>query len=238
MIFRASMVGDLMGLAKSINPEFITDEVKTIQKKKVDQRTDEEKTLLSDLLWATLPDGAITILDRMVSQKVVKWNDAELDFFTLQKGIQCEDESIELYNEVKDTFYIKNAERVTSGSLTGECDLLDTSESLVIDIKTAYSKATFPLNIKLSKLYEWQLRSYMHLYNVNQAELAYCLVDTPEDLRKKTDPQHWHEVSDVPLNLRVSTLRIARDEVKEQQLLNRLSLCSQYIKEELSKWQQ
>lgn len=204
MIFRASMVGDLMSYP------------------------DKDK----------LPDGAITILDKMVSQKLLSWKDADLDFFTLQKGIQCEVESIELYNEIKDTLYIKNAERVTAGNLTGECDLLDTSESLVIDIKTAYSKATFKPNLKLSKLYEWQLRAYMHLYDVNHAELAYCLVDTPEDLRKKTDPQHWHEVSDVPLNLRVSTLRIARDEVKEQQLLNRLALCSQYIKEELSKWQQ
>lgn len=237
-VFRASMVGDLMGLAKSINPEFITDEVKAIQKKKVDQRTDGEKKLLSDLLWNTLPDGAITILDKMVSQRLLNWKDAQLDFFTLQKGIQCEVESIELYNEVKDTFYIKNVERITTGNLTGECDLLDTSESLVIDIKTAYSKATFPLNPKLSKLYEWQLRAYMHLYNVNNAELAYCLVDTPEDLRKKTDPQHWHEVSDVDLKYRVSTLRIERDEVKEQQLLKRLALCGQYIKEELSKWQQ
>lgn len=237
-VFRASMVGDLMGSAKSINPEFITDEVKAIQNKTKAKRTDDEQKLLDELLWSTLPDGAITILDKMVSQKLLNWQDAQLDFFTLQKGIQCENESIELYNEVKDTFYIKNVERVTVGNLTGECDLLDTSESLVIDIKTAYSKATFPLNLKLSKLYEWQLRSYMHLYNVNQAELAYCLVDTPEDLRKKTDPQHWHEVSDVDLKYRVSTLRIERDEVKEQQLLKRLALCGQYIKEELSKWQQ
>lgn len=204
MIFRASMVGDLMSYP------------------------DKDK----------LPDGAITILDKMVSQKLLNWQDAQLDFFTLQKGIQCEAESIELYNEVKDTFYIKNAERVTMGSLTGECDLLDTGESLVIDIKTAYSKATFPLNLKLSKLYEWQLRAYMHLYNVNHAELAYCLVDTPQEFIKANDPTEWHIMSDVPLKLRVSTLRIARDEVKEQQLLKRLQICSQYVKEGLSKWQQ
>lgn len=204
MIFRASMVGDLMSYPN------------------------KDK----------LPEGAITILDKMVSQKLLNWQDAQLDFFTLQKGIQCEAESIELYNEIKDTFYIKNVERVTMGNLTGECDLLDTGERLVIDIKTAYSKATFPLNLKLSKLYEWQLRAYMHLYNVNQAELAYCLVDTPQEFIKAKDPTEWHIMSDVQLKLRVSTLRIERDEVKEQQLLKRLQICSQYIKEELSKWQQ
>lgn len=233
MIFRSSMVGDLMGSAKSIDPNLITDEVKAIQKKKVNQRTDEESELLSSLLWNTLPDGAITILNKMVSQQVLNWRDAPLDFFTLQKGIECENESIDLYNECFDAFYIKNAERVTKGLLTGECDLLDTSNSLVIDIKTAYSKSTFPLILKMSKLYEWQLRAYMYLYDVNSAELAYCLVDTPEHLIKKNDSLDWHLMHDVALNHRVSTLRIERDLKKEQQLLSRLALCDKYINEQL-----
>lgn len=200
MIFRASIVGDLMSYP------------------------DKDK----------IPDGAITILDKLISQKLINWKDAELDYYTLEKGILCENESIELYNEVHDTFYIKNVERVTSVLLTGECDLLDTKESLVIDIKTAYSKKTYPLRLKMSKLYEWQLRAYMHLYDVNQAELAYCLVDTPEDLISQKDPEHWHIMSDVPLKYRVSTLRIERDLEKEQQLLNRLALCSQYVEEALT----
>lgn len=199
MIFRASMVGDLMSYP------------------------DKNK----------IPDGAITILDRMIDQEIIKWQDAPLDFFTLQKGIQCEEDSIELYNDVHDTFYIKNIERITSGFLTGECDLLDTNLSLVIDIKTAYSKSTFKTRLKLSKLYEWQLRAYMHLYNVNHAELAYCLVDTPTELIKAKDPIEWHIMADVELKHRVSTLRIERDLEKEQQLLNRLALCSQYIEEAL-----
>lgn len=200
MIFRASMVGDLMSYP------------------------DKDK----------IPDGAITILDRLISQKLINWKDAELDYYTLEKGIRCENESIELYNEVHDTFYIKNVERITSGLLTGECDLLDTKESLVIDIKTAYSKKTYQLRLKMSKLYEWQLRAYMHLYDVSQAELAYCLVDTPEDLISQKDHEHWHIMSDVPLKYRVSTLRIERDLEKEQQLLNRLALCSQYVEEALT----
>lgn len=199
MIFRSSMVGDLMSYP------------------------DKDK----------IPDGAITILDKIISQKLLNWKDAELDFYTLEKGIRCEDDSIELYNEVHDTFYTKNTSRVTENLLTGECDLLDKKESLVIDIKTAYSKKTFPLRLKVSKLYEWQLRAYMHLYGVNQAELAYCLVDTPQDLISQKDPEHWHIMIDVPLKHRVSKLRIDRDLDKEQQLLNRLQLCNQYIEEAL-----
>jgi hypothetical protein len=203
MIFRASMVGNLMSYP------------------------DKNK----------LPDGAITELDKMISQQLLNWTE-QLDNFAVNKGVQCESESIELYNEIHDTFYIKNVERISTGLLTGECDLIDHSESLVIDIKTAYSKKTFPLMLKMSKLYEWQLRAYMHLYDVNHAELAYCLVNTPPELITQKDPEHWHIVDDVPMNLRVSTLRIERDLEKEQQLLNRLALCGQYIEEVSKKWQQ
>lgn len=197
IMFRASMVGDLMTYP------------------------DKDK----------LPDGAITVLNTMISQKLIKWRDNEFDFVTTEKGKVCEHESIELYNEVNDTFYVKNIDRITKGFLTGECDLLDEKESLVIDIKTAYSKKTYPLILKMSKLYEWQLRAYMYLYNVNHAELAYCLVSTPQELILNKDQKHWHDVEDVPIKLRVSGLRIDRDLKKEQQLLNRLELASNYIKE-------
>lgn len=176
-----------------------------------------------------LPDGAITSLNTMISQHLIKWRDNEFDYATTEKGTRCEHESIELYNDVNDTFYIKNVDRITIENLTGECDLLDKSESLVIDIKTAYSKKTYPLILKLSKLYEWQLRAYMHLYDVDNAELAYCLVSTPQELILNKDQKHWHDVEDVPMKLRVSSLRISRDAEKEKQLLNRIKLASQYV---------
>ena len=38
---------------------------------------------------AALPVGAITELDRMISQKLLNWRD-EMDFLELKKGIHCE----------------------------------------------------------------------------------------------------------------------------------------------------
>ena len=35
---------------------------------------------------------------------------------------------------------------------------------------------------ELSSLYEWQLRAYMYLYDVNVARLRYCLVNCPHDV--------------------------------------------------------
>lgn len=231
-MIRASMVGSLMGDAKSIDPNLITDEVLAIQSKTNAKRTPEEKALLSHLLSLTLPTGAITVLDEMVSQKLLGWK-PQSDFLTCQKGILCENDSIELYNDFKDEFYIKNIGRITKGNLTGECDILDTSKSLVIDIKTAYNKKSHKLNLKASKLYEWQLRAYMYLYDVNHAELAYCLVDTPHDLRKGNEPNEWHEMSDVPMNLRVRTFQIERDADKEKQMLDRVELSMKYYFEQM-----
>lgn len=177
-----------------------------------------------------LPQGAITELDTMISQRILNWSDS-LDTLMIEKGKRCENDSIELYNDVHDTFYVKSVDRVTVGNLTGECDI-NTGEC-IIDIKTAYSKKTFPLMLKMSSLYEWQLRSYMYLYDVNEAELAYCLVNTPDDLIKYNDQQEWHIVDDVPLKNRVKTLKISRDTEKENQLLSRLELCEKYIKDSL-----
>lgn len=221
-----------MGSAKSIDESLLTDGVKAIQAKPKAKRTTEENKLLDDLLEQTLPSGAITFLDKLISQKLLNWHD-DFDFNTLEKGRVCEDASIDLYNELHDEFYIKNVERVTIGELTGECDIIERSKSLVIDIKTAYSKKTYPVNLKLSSLYEWQLRAYMYLYDVDNAELAYCLVDTPHELINHRDMLEWHTMHDVPLHLRVRTLRIERDATKEQYMLNRIALAHKYVTEQM-----
>lgn len=180
-----------------------------------------------------LPDGAKTKLDKIISQKLMNWRDVEFDFFTTEKGKRCENDSIELYNEFTDEFYIKNVDRITIGNLTGECDILDKEKDLVIDIKTSYSKATHPIVLRMSKLYEWQLRAYMYLYDVNNAELAYCLVNTPDDLIAKKDSPDWHIADDVPQHLRVRTFRIERCKIKEDQMLKRIESSMNYVNEYL-----
>ncbi len=119
----------------------------------------------------TLADGAKTYLEKLASQYILDWRE-NLNTFEIEKGKVCEDISIDLYNINQDTFYMKNTARISNDLMTGECDILDQEKSLVIDIKTAYSKKTFPMFLTASKLYEWQLRCYMHLYNVDNAELA------------------------------------------------------------------
>ena len=62
----------------------------------------------------------------------------------LTKGNQCEQDSIDLINEVNFANYTKNEERKTSknGILSGSCDIF--TGNSIIDIKSSWSLATFP----------------------------------------------------------------------------------------------
>ena len=181
----------------------------------------------------TLADGAKTYLEKLASQYILDWRE-NLNIFEIEKGKVCEDISIDLYNLNKDTFYMKNTARISNDLMTGECDILDQEKSLVIDIKTAYSKKTFPMFLTASKLYEWQLRCYMHLYNVDNAELAYCLVSTPEHLIKRGEPEDWHIVDHIEEYKRVAIASLQRCEKKEQQMVNKAILAQDYLNKLLS----
>jgi hypothetical protein len=180
----------------------------------------------------TLPDGAVSYINEIASQIILNWQ-PELDTFAIEKGKQCEDASIALLNSVTGKAYTKNATRKTTDLLTGEWDIEDESESLIIDIKSAYSKKTFPIAIKDGdrKLYEWQLTAYMHLRNLDNAMLAYCLVDTPESLISKKDNEDWHKVSHIPGRYRVTTFNMERNKEKEEQLIARCKLAQKRLLE-------
>lgn len=184
---------------------------------------------------SNLPDGGITYLEEELSKMILNWQD-EMDFRTLQKGLMVEDQSIELYNDVNFTNYEKNTERKTTDYLTGECDIDDEQKSLIIDIKSAFSKKSFPVVLHLNgrKGYEWQLRAYMHLWDRNKAQLAYCLVDTPFELIGH-DPEDWHVVNHIHPAFRVSTINLKRNATKENQLLNRIRIAQDWMNEALDK---
>jgi hypothetical protein len=154
----------------------------------------------------------------------------ELNNKYVTKGIQCEEQSIELLNDVLFTNYEKNTERKTYNLLTGECDIY--TPELIIDIKTSWSFDTFPatpsdINIKD---YEYQLRGYMYLYNVERAALAYCMVNTPSDLIGY-ESEELHRVRDTPIQSLVTMLTIERDLELEQEMLERSEAAIEYYKQ-------
>lgn len=95
-----------------------------------------------------------------------------------EKGIVVEEKSITLYSDVTNTLFIKNENNFSNDFVIGTPDMV---KSKVIDIKSSWSFDTFPLyDEKTPSIdYEYQLLTYMWLTGVKEAELAYCLVDTP-----------------------------------------------------------
>ena len=184
----------------------------------------------------TLADGAMSLVYEMEKQIMLGWR-PNLNTFEIQKGRDVEDQTIALYNQVSGNFYTKNKERKNSDLLTGECDIIEYDEDVILDIKSAYSKDTFPLSIKegSKKLYEWQLDTYMHLWDVNNSGLVFGLVDTPEHLIKKSEPDDWHIVGHIDPKLRITTLFRSRDAKREQQLLNKTRVAQDTLCELLDK---
>jgi hypothetical protein len=99
----------------------------------------------------------------------------------MKKGIEVEDESIELLNNYCNKDYVKNTQRFSNEFITGLPDVVALNPNMIIDIKSSYDLWTFLGNLpdKLDNLYYWQLQSYMWLTGSEKAYIAYCLVDTP-----------------------------------------------------------
>lgn len=184
----------------------------------------------------TLAEGALSLVYEMEKQIMLGWR-PNLNTFDIQKGRDVEDQTIALYNQVSGNFYTKNKERKNSELFTGECDIIEYDEDVILDIKSSYSKDTFPLSIKegSKKLYEWQLDTYMLLWDVNNSGLVFGLVDTPEHLIKKSEPDDWHIVGHIDPKLRITTLFKSRDAKREQQLLNKTRVAQDILCELLDK---
>jgi hypothetical protein len=183
--------------------------------------TDPKKE--SDLLSV----GAKTYVECLAKQFVYGYDEIATSKY-MEKGITVEDDSIALYNEVFFTNYAKNTERKTNQWLTGEADIV--APGKVIDIKSSWSLSTFPVlaDQGKDKGYEWQLRAYMMLWDVDAAELAYCLVDTPDDLVGYEDAS-LHSVNYINPELRVTTLSFERDKALEEKIKTRVTNANLYF---------
>lgn len=173
--------------------------------------------------------GAKTFIAKQAKEFVYGF-DEKITSKYMDKGIQVEDQSIELFNSVMFTSYKKNIERKENDWITGECDIF-TGDS-IIDIKSSWSLTTFPVLAEQGedKDYEWQLRAYMWLWDVSQASIAYCLVSTPEDLIKYEDPA-LHQVDHIAPELRVTRVPYQRDKALEDKIKVKVEAAREYYQQ-------
>lgn len=164
------------------------------------------------------------------------------------KGIENEDEAIQMASEVLNwEFVTKNETRFNNEWLTGEPDVL--TETLLADIKCSWNGITFPMfDDKLkNKDYYWQMQGYMLLTDMPQAELVYCLTNTPfqivedevrrahwklnlidEDLDVREAVQASHNFDHIPNELRVKRFIVEKDEQAFEKIKEKVKLAREY----------
>jgi hypothetical protein len=165
--------------------------------------------------------GAVTAVTQLAKEFVYGY-DYQVSGKYMEKGLQVEDRSIALLNEVLFTNYTKNTERKTNEWVTGECDIFTGSK--IHDIKSAWSLQTFPVVAFQGedKTYEWQGRAYMMLWDVDEFEIDYCLVNTPDHLIGYEDPS-LHIVEHIAPELRVTRVIYKRDKELEDKIVTKVT---------------
>lgn len=229
---RASSLGLLMSEPKSIDPALLVGEFAKVyaSRPKEEAAKAEREAILRPLWDKTLSAGAKTFVENQAKQFVYAY-EPEFSSRETDKGTIVEGQSIELYNSVFFTDHKKNTERRTNEWLTGEPDIVCLRSRRIKDIKSSWSIATFPA-IRASgesALYEWQLRAYMMLWadEVDAAELAYCLVSTPEELIGH-EPEQLHIVEHIDPTLRITRLIFERDASKEDLIKTKCKAAQAY----------
>jgi len=166
------------------------------------------------------------------------------------KGLEMEDEAIQFASEQFDwEFVVKNTERFTNDYITGEPDI--NTDNLLADIKCSWSLDTYPMfeaEMK-NKDYYWQLQGYMWLTGKTEAELVYCLMNTPlqivedevrrahwkaglidEDIDLRHEVQLKHNYDNIPSKLRVKRYIVERDEKAIEKIIEKVEIAREYYK--------
>lgn len=180
--------------------------------------------------------GAKTYIRELAAQEIFGV-DFEVSSKQMEKGILVEQDAIDLLNRVRGLSLTKNTERRSNDFLTGECDLFDAPARRGHDTKAPWSVATFPIAAVdcEDKLYEWQMRGYMALWNADEWEVNYCLVDTPEKLIGY-EPLAMHVVGHIPEHMRVTSWTITRDPEKEAAMFQKVMHARAYMAEVIAEF--
>lgn len=166
--------------------------------------------------------GARTYLRELAAQEIFGI-EFEISSKQMEKGNLVEQDGIDLLNRVRGLSLVKNAERRFNEWIAGECDLFDVRKRRGHDLKCSWSAASFPIAVAdcEDKLYEWQMRGYMALWDADEWEVNYALVDTPEHLIG-FEPLQMHVVSHIPEHMRLTSWTITRDREKEAAIFEKV----------------
>lgn len=182
--------------------------------------------------------GAKTHIRSLVAQEIYGV-DFEVSSKEMEKGILVEHEGIALLNRVRGLKLSKNTERKTNEWISGEADLFNVTERRGHDLKCPWSVASFPITTVdcEDKLYEWQMRGYMMLWDADEWEVNYALISTPEHLIRY-EPSSMHFVDHIPEHLRLTTWTVTRDPAKEAAMIEKIKAARDYYAEVIAEFDQ
>jgi hypothetical protein len=251
--FRCSSLGKLMtGVKPNLTDNQKAELVRLYDKRLDGKITDKQLITLGDLLSKRDAKHELSVTTKSYLQELHaqelfgKKKDIQSKY--LDKGIEVEEQSITLYSDVTGELFIKNKDRKENDFITGEPD---NKQGKIRDIKSSWDLTTFPMHdTKLSNSdYYWQLQGYMQLFDLDESELIYCLVDTPEHLIN--DALYWtarkmntleglpdeleNEIrnnmtfSDIPKEIRCKVFTVERDRLAMKQLEEQIIRCREYM---------
>lgn len=173
--------------------------------------------------------GAKTYIRQLAAEEIFGV-EFEVSSKPMEKGRMVEPAGIALLNSVRGLDLVKNAERRADDFITGECDLFDAERRRGHDLKCSWSLATFPIAAVdcEDKLYEWQMRGYMRLWDADEWEVNYAMVNTPEALIG-FEPQSMHFVDHIPKHMRITSWVIKRDLEKEAAIAEKVKHARAYF---------
>lgn len=153
-----------------------------------------------------------------------------------QKGNWLEEVAIELSGKMRFCAYQKHVGRIDNDLITGECDVLDLKNKLIIDTKCSWDIGTHPFfqdeaqEKAIKAGYDIQMQAYMWLYECERAEIDFWLFPCPEELLKPYEDQEqlMNLVAEIDIRERLTTVVIERDESIIQKFKNKIPLCQAY----------
>jgi hypothetical protein len=182
--------------------------------------------------------GARTYIRELAAQEIMGV-DFEVSSKEMEKGILCEPDAIALVSRVRGLTLEKNSERRHDGYFIGECDVFHAPTREGRDTKCSWSAKTFPISLAdcQDKLYEFQMRAYMRLWDAPRWHVDYVLLDTPAHLIGY-EPVQMHIVGHLPEHMRVTTWTVERDLEIEARMVEKVKHAREYFREVIAEFDQ
>lgn len=185
-----------------------------------------------------LSEGAKTLIEESIDEKVYDYK-TSISTKETMKGIDVEDDSISLYNRIFFTSYNKLMEfddhfHLTHGFMSGHPDIVDCERKKVVDIKSPWSKKTFPKMPPSKAVYEWQVKMYLYMLTKKTGEMwrdgevAYMLVNTPEGLIPDQEDDSLHYVDNLADSLRATIVKVELTDADIKKIDGRLEAAERY----------